>query len=212
MLFSLRLLESSNQISQNILRALLPDIVNYFKDVRDYLKTNIPPVITDAIINSPEYQSILSGQLQYEFGIPDPGTKLSGLLNTWSNNVEIIYNPPIISGNKIKASFSVNMIKIDFSDVLYSDYAVVVDNLRGYSLPWLEWLLLEGNKTIIQNYNVVIGPNRQSRTGMAIMKNASSSWRVPSQYAGTISDNWITRAIDQAESQIQNVLDKAANL
>lgn len=212
MLFKLNLLESNNQISQNILKALLPDVIDYLKDVTTYLKTNIPPVIQNAIINSPEYQSILNGQLQYEFGIPDPGQKLSGLLNLWINNVEVVYNQPIISGNKIKGSFSVNMIKIDFSDVLYSEYAVVIDNLRGYTLPWLEWLLLEGNKTIIQNYNIIIGPSRYSRTGMAIMKESSSSWKVPSQFAGTISDNWITRAIDKSDSEIQNVIDRAVNI
>ena len=212
MLFKLKLLESNNQISQNILRALLPDIADYLKDVANYIKTNLPPVIENAIINSPEYQSILNGQLQYEFGIPDPGQKLAGLLNLWTKNIEVLYNEPAISGNRIKGSFSVNMIKIDFSDVLYSEYAVVVDNLRGYTLPWLEWLLLEGNKTIIQNYNIFVGPSRCSRTGMAIMKESSSSWRVPSQFAGTISDNWITRAIDKSEAEIQNVIDKAINI
>jgi hypothetical protein len=209
MLFKLKLLESNLEISQNIMKALLPDIADYFKDVIYSLKANLPPVIRNTIINSSEYQSILNGQLQYEFGIPDPGSKLAGLLDIWSQTIKVTYNAPTISGNKIKGSFSVNMIRVDFSDVLYSEYAIVYDALRGYSLPWLEWLLLEGNKTIISNYGVIIGPNKSSRTGMAVMRQSSGSWKVPSQFAGTIGDNWITRAIDNAENEIENVINKA---
>lgn len=209
MLFKLKILESNGQISQEIMRALLPDIIDYFKDIIYYLKVNLPPIVRNAIINTTEYQSILSGQLQYELGIPDPESKLSGLLDIWSQNIKVVYNAPTVSGNKIKGSFSVNMIRVDFSDVLYSDYAIVYDTLRGYSLPWLEWLLLEGNKTIISNYGVVIGPNRSSRTGMAVMRQGSGSWKVPSQFAGTIGDNWITRAIDSAEGEIENIINKA---
>jgi hypothetical protein len=212
MLFKIKLLESDKQIAQNILKALLPDISNYLKDVIEYLKNNLPPVVRGAIVNTPEYQSLLNGQLKYEFGIPDPSSKLASLLTVWSTNIKINYSPPTISSSKIKASFSANMIKADFSDVLYTDYAAVYDTVRGYSLPWLEWLLLEGNRTIIKNQSVVLGPSKSSRTGFALMRDSSSSWRVPSEYSGTITDNWITRAIDSAENDINAVLERALQI
>lgn len=209
MLFKISLLESNKQIAQNILKALLPDTTKYLKDIIRYLQNNLPPIVRQAIINTPEYTALLGGNLQYEFGIPDPSSKLAGLLDIWSTNIKINYSPPTISNSKIKGSFSANMIKVDFSDVLYTDYAIVYDTMRGYTLPWLEWLLLEGNKTIIKNQSVIFGSNKYSRTGFAVMRDSSSSWRVPSQYAGTISDNWITRAIDGAESQINSVIEQA---
>lgn len=209
MLFKIKLLESDKQIAHSILQALLPDTANYLKDIIKYLQSNLPNVVSSAIIDTPEYQSIMSGSLQYELGIPNPSNNLSGLIDIWSKNIKINYSPPIIANNKIKGSFSANMIKVDFSDVLYSDYAIVYDTLRGYSLPWLEWLLLEGNKTIIQNQSVIFGPSKYSRTGYALMKDSSSSWKIPSEFAGTISDNWITRAIDGAANNIQSVIEKA---
>lgn len=212
MLFKIKLLESDKQITQNILRALLPETSKYLKDVIKYLQVNLTPVVRSAIVNSPEYGAILNGQLKYEFGIPDSSTKLAGLIDLWSKNTKINYSSPIISGNKIKGSFSVNMMRVDFTDVLYTDYAVVYDSLRGYSLPWLEWLVLEGNKTIIKNQTVVFGPSKASRTGYAVMKDSIQSWRVPSQYAGTISDNWITRAIDNSESNINSVIEQALKI
>jgi hypothetical protein len=131
------------------------------------------------------------------------------LLEIWSKNIQINYSAPKISNNMIRGSFSASMIRVDFSDVLYSDYAIVYDSLRGYSLPWLEWLLLEGNKTIIKNQNVVLGPSRSSRTGFALMRESPTSWKVPSEYAGTITDNWITRALDNGQDSINEAIEKA---
>ena len=134
---------------------------------------------------------------------------LNEILNIWTNNIVINYKSPSINSSQIKASFSVSIIRADFSDVLSNDAALVIDSLRGYSLPWLEWLLLEGNKTIVKNQEVILRPSRFSRTGMALMQESNKSWKVPSQYAGTISNNWITRAIDDNEGVINNFLTKA---
>lgn len=212
MIIDFKLLDSAKVINQNILKALLPETNKYLVKVVNKLKTTLPLVVKATITNSPEYQSLLSGQLKYEFGIPDSQDKVANLIELWSTRININYNPLRISNNQLKGSFSASMIRIDFSDVLYSDYAIVVDNFRGYSLPWLEWLLLKGNSTIIKNQRVIIGPNKASRTGLAVMRDSSASWKVPSQFAGTIDDNWITRALDSAESNIEQTIDRAMNV
>jgi hypothetical protein len=208
----IKLLDSNSEIYKKILTGLLPQIDKYMNRAVKDIQSNISPIIQSAIRNSPEYESILLGQLKYELGIPNPAINLEGLINIWTNSIEFSYNRPIISNNKIKSSFSVNMIRADFSDVLSTDFAIVVDTVRGYDLPWLKWLLLDGTKTIVQDYEVLFGQNNASRTGFAIMTPSNRSWKVPSQYSGTISDNWITRAIDDASPQIQDVLDRAFQL
>lgn len=209
MKISFKLLENNKIISDKILTALLPEINKYLKNKLQYIRTNLPPLVMNALTNAEEYSALIGGQLQYEFGIPDPVNKLDEILRVWSNNVVIQYNAPIIAGSQLKSSFSFSIIRSDFSDVLSTDGAFVIDNLRGYQLPWLEWLLLEGNKIIIPKQEVVIGPNKFSRTGYAVMRQSNKSWRVPSQFAGTINNNWITRAIDSSESEINNFLTKA---
>ena len=176
------------------------------------LKSGISSIIEQAIRNSPEYEAILVGKLKYELGIPDSSVKLEGLIDIWLNNIEFQYNKPIISNNKIKSSFSVNMIRTDFSDVLSTDFAKVIDTVRSYELPWLQWLLLDGSKTIISDYEVLFGQNKASRTGLAIMTPSNNSWKVPSSYSGTIDNNWITRAIDSVSPQIEELLNKALQL
>lgn len=212
MKFSFKLLENDKQISSKILQALLPEMDTYLKKSLSIVRRLLPLTIVEIIENTPEYESLSGGQLQFEFGIPDPINQLASIIEIWSNNIDITYDSPSITGNKIKASFSVSLIRSDFSDVLSSDAGLVIDNLRGYQLPWLEWLLLEGNKTIVSKQQVVLGPNKFSRTGYALMKPSNKSWKVPAQFAGTIADNWITRAIDNGESQINELLDKAFQL
>lgn len=206
---SIELLESNSAIYQKILNAILPQIDKYMSTVVNNVKSEISPIIDSAIRNSPEYESILVGQLRYELGIPDPSVKLEGLIDIWLNSIEYNYNKPTIANNKIKTSFSVNMIRADFSDVLSTNFSIVTDTVRGYDLPWLKWLLLDGTKTIVPEHEVLFGQNKSSRTGFAIMVSSNKSWKVPSPYSGTLSNNWITRAIDSVSPQIQDILKKA---
>ena len=209
MKFNLTLLESNSEIASAINKALLPDCNSFMTNSLNQIKNGLPSLIHQSIINTPEYNSLINGQLKYELGIPDAETKVAGLLQIWSNNIIYTYNKPTITGNKIKSSFSANTIRVDFSDVLYTQYAEVQDFVDGYKLPWLQWLLLEGNKIIVKKQEVILGPSSRSRTGYALMKGSNKNWKVPSQFAGVESDNWITRAIDNAESSIQELLNKA---
>lgn len=209
MRMKLKILESDAEIIDSINKLLIDDCNDFMKNALSKIKNELPNIVTESIMNTPEYNSLLNGQLKYEFGIPDPATKISGLLQIWSTNIVYQYNKPTIVGKKIKGSFSANTIRVDFSDVLYTDYAEVQDYVDGYRLPWLQWLLLEGNKVIVKKQEVVLGPSNRSRTGFALMRSSNANWKVPSQYAGTESDNWITRAIDNAESRINELLTRA---
>lgn len=207
--FSLKVLENSETIQKSILSALLPEANKYMDKAISIIKKDLPSIVSEAIISEPEYSSLLSGQLKFELGIPNASSKISSLINMWISNMVIDYKPPTSTNSSIRASFSAKLIRANFSDVLGIDEAYINDSLRGYSLPWLEWLLLDGNAIVVPNYEVVMGSNPRSRTGSAIMKGSTSSWKVPDQFSGTISDNWITRAISNSQDKIQNLLERA---
>lgn len=209
---NLKIIETDQQINKEILNALLPEVTNFMNNGVNTIKRELPAILQNAIVNTPEYSSILNGKLKYEFGIPDSNVKLNNLVDLWIENIKYPYMKPRIIGNKIKSSFEVNAVRVDFAEVLYSNDALVIDNIRGYNLPWLEWLLLEGNKTIISKQEVVIGPNKFSRTGNALMRDSNKSWKVPSEFSGTVTNNWITRAVDGVEGNIQSLLDRAFSL
>ena len=210
MKLSLKLLDSSPEITKAILEALLPDVTDHMNKASTFLQKNIPEIISKAIVSTPEYESLTSGILRLELGIPDAQNKVHQLIEYWISNMQVSYSTPKITSGTIKSKLSISMVKADFSDVLNKDFAEVVHNIDNYSLPWLRWLVLEGTMPLVKDHEVIIGPNARSRTGGAIMKNKTgASWSVPSPFAGTQDDNWITRAINSASQDIDNLLSKA---
>ena len=209
MKLTVRVLESDKIISERIGNALIPQVRKFMEIRKNKLREQLPSIIYKAIVSSPEYSSILGGGLRYQFGIPNPMQKLEGILNIWVSNVLVTYTPPVvISGGRIKSGIIIEMIKSDYSDVLGTDYALVEDKRRGYSLPWLKWLLLDGSYTLVRNHQVILGSNPRSRTGLAVMRPSSDSWGVPRRFSGTMNDNWITRSLDLSQNVINNFIIK----
>lgn len=210
MRYDIRVLESVNEISRGILTKVLPDITKDFMSGIRKVRSELPEIIHHVVTSAPEYNELVSGRLRLELGIPDAASKIAELINHWSSNVQIKYAPPTIKGLKITGAFSANMFKADFEDVLGSEAAYVIDGIRGYSLPWLEWLLLKGNAPIINQHIIVFGASSRSRTGGAIMRSTKrGDWGVPGEYSGDISNNWITRSIDRSSSQIEALLNRS---
>lgn len=205
MKISLRLLESDKDISNTILDAIISYMKPKIPTIVSNIKSKLPNIIKSFIVNEPEYQSLKSGKLRYEFGIPDVSV-VDTIVDFWSNNFTVVSKPIAKKNNQIFYSLSISMIRQNFNDVLSLSDSIVYDNVSGITLPWLEWLLLDGGKIIVKNYEVKMGSNPRSRTGMAVMIESKKNWRVPPEFAGTISNNWITRAIDNINNEITNVI------
>lgn len=159
-------------------------------------------LVQQAIINSPEYDSLKSGLLRAHFGLPNSEQLADSVVNFYKD-VSFVYKEPKISSGKITGKFILQMVKSDFKDITSESFAVFTTE-KGTDLNWLEWLLLFGDKAIIKDYNIQLGVYPNSRTGLAIMKGQlGGKWRVPYEFSGIASDNWITRAIDSIDSQIE---------
>ena len=204
--FNTKLVESNSVIAQKIAYALIPQINQYLDGIYDKLKTMIPPILISNIQAQSEYTSIMSGSLKGEFGIPDPQQRLSEILSTISNGSIVTKKPTSVINGKISGGIKLQMIKSDFSDLI-SLGAASVTTEKGTKLNWLQWLLLEGDTVIISDYAFVPGPSPASRTGLGVMKQFNGAfWRVPPEFAGSIKNNWITRAIDSASSDINSTI------
>lgn len=194
---------------KQIIDSILDDIIRYlqpkFIKAINGTKGQLSQGLTKALKNEPEYQSLKSGKLRYEFGIPDTSV-VDDIIEIWANNFFIEANPIKKRGSQITGSFFIGMVKENFDDVLSSGYALVYDNISNITLPWLNWLLLDGGKILVRNYEVKMGPNPRSRTDMAVMIESNKNWRVPSEFAGTIKNNWPVRAIDGMEKEIKKIV------
>jgi hypothetical protein len=201
---SFDLKETDSEISRKIVDILKPQIDQYFKDILQTIQPKLVTLVMDAIRNAPEYDSLANGRLKAEFGIPNSVGRVESILKFWEN-IEVKYKKVSRKGDGLVGGFSLQMIKSDFSDVISLPDAILTTE-KGTALNWLEWLLLFGNQVIIKDYNVQLGSFNRSRTGMAIMSGAiSGKWSVPSEFAGVITNNWITRSIDSVSNEIESL-------
>lgn len=82
-------------------------------------------------------------------------------------------------------------------------------------IPWLAWLLLGGSAPLVNNYHIIFGnfstsrlPGQAlSRTGKALMAfEKGSFWRMPIEHAGTTDNNFVTRALEGIETDLEKIV------
>jgi hypothetical protein len=173
-------------------------------------QSRIKDIIINNIKQQPEYSSLKSGELRGAFGLAntlDVDVILSEL-----ENMSVEIKKPVASSKGIDARISISMVRNGFADLLSSPAASFVSE-NGYQVNWLEWLLLRGNDSVVIGYRYSPKASLRSRTGEGIMvKGNSSVFRVPPSYAGTISNNWITRGIDQSLPEIESYMNKMVEI
>jgi hypothetical protein len=206
MKFSIDLLKSTDDIVKLILENLKNQINKTINKALPSIEKEIKILIKESLMSEPEYSSLKAGTLRAELGIANV-SDVDNVIQAMADTLNFSQNPIKIVSNGLSGGFVLTMIKSDdISGIIYSDSASVVDNERGYSLPWLEWLLLKGNDVLVQNYSVNYTNSSRSRSGMALMVESDQNWRVPQPFTGKINNNWTTRAISKAESQIIKII------
>jgi hypothetical protein len=83
--------------------------------------------------------------------------------------------------------------------------------MDGNIIPWVDWLLLEGDSFIISDYT--FSASNRGRSGFGIMvEDVGKAWRVPALYSGTLKNNWVTRTLklygDEIANHIGDVIEK----
>jgi hypothetical protein len=167
-------------------------------------------LVREAMLSTPEYGSILSGRLREEFGLADPGSVLASVIEAAAGSVQV---EPVPASSTHLGGMDVGIFAADFSDFLSLSVAEYVStNAKGQShlIPWLRWLLFEGDTVVVQGFRVLRDGNfATSRTGEAIMGGKSggkSSWRVPPEFAGTERNNWVTRVAGDVSPNVLDVM------
>jgi len=206
MQFNLKLLESDKQIKDSIFKSIKDTLSKTINAAIPRITESVKSIVKNALISEPEYSSLLNGTLKAEFGISD-SSAADKIVDALTNTLNIRSDALSINSAGIKGGFSLTMMKSDDMDgIIYTDIASVIDDERGYTLPWLEWLLYENNNPIVRRYRVSYTNSVRSRSGMAIMVPDDSNWRVPPLYAGSVTNNWTTRAVSRTEKQIYQTI------
>ena len=193
--------ETEDTIVKKILRALRLEVNEKLKLALPGIVTRIKSLTYDFLISTPEYNALINGPLVGQFGFYK-GTQEGKVRAIIDELVEQVYVEHIVS-NRItsKGNFSggikLSIIDAGFKNVMEMNEAHIITE-KGVDLPWLEWLLVKGDKIIIDTHYFRPGGYRRSRSGRGLMyENIETSkyWRVPPEYKGTLRNNWFTRAI-----------------
>lgn len=211
MRISLGLLESDSQIRSMILQALTEDVNNTLTRSTNEIRDGIKQLLVSSLKQEPEYQSLINGKLKAELGLSDTNI-VDNIIEKLSDTITVQIDSVRSSNMGLSGGLTINGIfASDIGGLIGDADAMINDTERGYSLPWLEWLTLRGTESLVKDYRVNFSPgNPYSRSGMAVMvSEAGSEWKVPSEFAGVVDNNWITRAIERMDKQIQQIIIQA---
>lgn len=208
-----------NVASQQLQDGLIKEIAEIFTTILKKVELTIRPKITnlikEAIQSSPEYKAMLPGGVLYgQVGRPNIGEILDNIIDAIAKEVEINTYLPNISLNNITAAMEINILELSFEQVQRVS-GTYFDSENDFPVDWLNWLLFEGTRKVVIGYHFTRKFSKRtiSRTGAGIM-GKYGTWGFPGEYAGTATDNWLTRSMDSFEdlfvSAVESEFQKAA--
>ncbi len=202
---TINLIETTKEITKKILIEFRDQLRKIFPITLPRLQIEVRELIRQAIQNQPAYISLLGGKLQGELGVPESGRRLSVIVDTYVDSIVVKLLPIEIRVRTLKGKIVIQFDAQFTSLLSLSESAYLTD--KGQTIPWLQWLLIEGDLTITEyTFNTV--PSSvvvaYSRTGLGLMfKRKGGRWSMPAEFAGTAGDNFITRAIESVQPQLE---------
>jgi hypothetical protein len=190
MTISLKLLEGVDEIEKKINSALADQMNTKLFQNANKIANEIRLLIPKWIGEQPEIQALLSGDLIGQFGtLISPQSIVSAIINSVSSSMSISlkkFNSKLQGGG-----LDINIQPDDFANLLSLPQGHTI--YSGGDLHWLQWMLLRGDEIIIVGYEY----NPRTGIGRTRLGNMVSGkgFRVPPQYSGTESNNFITRAL-----------------
>ena len=162
-----------------------------------------------AFINSPEYLSLNGGELAGEFGFikgNEESRFLKPLLDWLVSKIDVYVSQPFSYDNG--GELMIELAVFDREDLYSQPFAEYISSGK-YNISWLEWLLEKGNKIIIYTHKIDYENKDRiqkfSRSKQAIMVK-QGTWKVPSEFAGTVDRNWITETFRLIDNKILNII------
>lgn len=208
MTISFRILETEKQITKNINLAIAEVLTQKIRSRQNWILAELIKVVPSWIKAQPEIQSLQSystGSLVALFGIPgDTSSIIESICSSVANSISLKFTP-----------FKANLdggLEIYFQPSNFANLLALPDgrvNINNGELHWLDWLLTKGDTIIIANYSY----NPQTGLGRSNLGNMlpGGAFRIPPQFSGTDTDNFITRALlgSDQERTITTIIQRA---
>jgi len=204
-MIGLRLVDPISKIEKDMKVALINDLNLYLNKRKDKVASRIKESSRFWLLSQPEIQSLKDTSIQNSlsslFGIPvgNEGGITETIVNSVINSIQVKFSK--IDKN-FRGSLTFSMQPSDFQNLLGLSAGHVTTE-KGADLHWLKWLLVEGDSVVVSGYQYDASAIGRSGVGGMVR---GGSFRVPPQYSGTISNNFVTRAFAGKQSEIEKIL------
>jgi hypothetical protein len=198
----MEIIQSNAKLRATMNKLLAKEGNRALKNASPRIKRKIKSLVLVAMASCEEIKSLSSGSLKYDFGLTtDPADEI---VNAVANSVSVTVRKITSSGGRFSGGVTVGIQPSGYQNLL--TLSVGAQEIEaGGSLPWLSWLLTQGDSIIITEYGVTYGSGL-GRSGGAKMSTKSAPFKVDSRYSGTPENNFITRALAPYQSQISAII------
>ncbi len=200
---SITIIESDSEFKSRVTKAIAEEANKKIPKSVPRIRSQVEPIISAALLASPEILSLQGGILRAEFGLEkDPSSEI---VDAIISSLKVQYVP--VSSKNLSGGLRIVMQPSSFENLL--SLGIAQQPIEGGSIPWLEWLLTLGDSIIIADFGVQFGAYPKSRTGDARMSQKFAPYKVNSAFSGTKDNNFITRAVATVGPQITRILQGA---
>ncbi len=207
MTLSIRLIDTDAQISKEINKLISVELNKRIRANKGKAGRALKSTIKGWILGSQEVSSLLAqgvpGSLNALFGLA-PGSAdsaIEAIASSVADSTQI--NISGLSKN-LQGEIIFNFQEESMSNLLSLPQGHQITN-NATDLHWLDWLLTQGDATIVKGFSYE--PSNDGRSGGGTMK-IGGLFRVPPEHAGVIGNNFITRVFSGKEKQISNILNQ----
>lgn len=202
---------NSKKFAQGLITQVRQRYRSVYPQIKAVVKDFVSTKMREEFYKNETVDSCINGILKGELGLQEPAASMEAILQRMLSTLTINVTAP--KDQKGVLRITIQAVRDDLNDLIGLAAASqdwtdrTGSEIRGEPLPWLEWLLVEGNSVIISDY--VLRTDRQiGRSGeQAIMQEAEGKfWKVPAQYQGTLTDNFILDIITLTEKAMRKNL------
>tara|TARA_Y100000593_G_C4207158_1_gene284881 strand:+ start:129 stop:797 length:669 start_codon:yes stop_codon:yes gene_type:complete len=212
---TLEIMDKQKDIQNMLDRALINRMNKIVPKIASESREAIVKVVEETIKNTKEVQSLKKADIRGELGLKAAWVSraINDIAASVSQTTSFRYKQFKKTGSKINGGITIEVQPADLKNVISLASGQLTYMSSTYktsvTLDWLEWLLKKGDAIIVGKFDFNLQPGT-GRSGQGTMKRNVGGWRVPPSVAGTIDDNFITRAFDkQVQARINSVIEES---
>ena len=208
----IRLLDSDSEITRKVMSEWAGQLNVRLPAVGIKLQRWIRNEVKNRISNSETVKSLLGGQLKKVMGVDNPDI-VATFISTYSLLLNVKTYPVTLIGSGMMSKKPLLSLMSEDLETLTNENQLGDVTRNGDTLKIWNWLCFQGDRIIVRDFYYNPKPNSfflrfHSRAGGQMQNKKSSQWRVPPEWSGIDGNNFITKALDGLDIEIEQFINR----